>query len=131
MDDETLGRLAARPMRHRCGTHYCPWQLAFVDDGDAGSPRCRLLEREDVLRAAIDAAARHDRIEDFAALLTEVTPQLVWDALVEVRDDMPAKVRAMVAERARAADQDAVVTAITEGSGKPAPAKRTRSKPPR
>ena len=46
--------------------------------------------------------AELDDLDEFTALLTAQTPPLVWDALLDVRDEMPARVRAAL--RARADD---------------------------
>lgn len=45
--------------------------------------------------------AELDRLDEFIALLTPETPQLVWEALVEVRDEMPDRVRAAIVARAK------------------------------
>jgi hypothetical protein len=61
--------------------------------------------------------AETDRLDDFAALLTETTPQMVWDALVEVRADMPASVRAVVRDRAKELGRADVGTALDGPAG--------------
>lgn len=73
--------------------------------------------------------AELDRLDEFAALLTDETPQTVWDALTEVRDEMPPVVRALVHDRAAAVGREDVVAALRKTAPKKAPAKRTRSKP--
>lgn len=84
-------------------------------------------------RRVLDLVADVDRLDDFAALLTDRTPQLVWDALVEVRDEMPERVRAVLVERADALGRGdvgaAVVAPVTTSSGGRAITKRPR--PPR
>jgi hypothetical protein len=73
--------------------------------------------------------AELDRLDEFAALFTDQTPQLVWDALTEVRDEMPPVVRDLVHDRAGAVGREDVVAALTPTEPKKAAAKRTRSKP--
>ena len=72
--------------------------------------------------------AELDRLEDFATLLTDETPQPVWDALLEVRTELPEPVRAVVRDRAEALGRGDVVTALTAPAAKTPVAKRTRSK---
>ena len=112
------------------------------------------LDREHLL-AALDAAARSDnlptlvdialrqepagrervlaviaeldRLDEFGALLTDATPQPVWDALVEVRDEMPPAVRDLVRERATVIGRNDVVSALTAAPARKPPAKRTRA----
>jgi hypothetical protein len=70
--------------------------------------------------------AETDRLDDFAALLTENTPQMVWDALVEVRADMPAAVRQVVHDRAGELDHSDVAAAM---DGARPPSARPRPRP--
>lgn len=42
-----------------------------------------------------------DDIEEFLSALTPETPDIVWQALVEVREEIPAKLLGLLAERAR------------------------------
>jgi hypothetical protein len=72
--------------------------------------------------------AELDRLDDFVVLLTDATPQLVWDALVEVRDELPIAVRDIVRERAAALDRTDVVAALTPPAGTKAPAKKSAAK---
>jgi hypothetical protein len=82
----------------------------------------------DVLRGVISAAAEHELWDAWlplaAPLLTEDTPEAVWNALVEVRAEMPDPVREVVLDRATALGRDDVVTAL-DGS----PSAPTRSRP--
>lgn len=77
----------------------------------------------------IAVIAELDRLDEFAGLLTAETPQLVWDALVGVRIEMPEAVCDLVIERAAAIGRDDLVTALTAAAPKKAPTKRTRTKP--
>jgi hypothetical protein len=89
------------------------------------------LRQEPAGRQRIIAViAELDRLDDFAALLTEATPQLVWDALVEVRAEIPAEVRDLVSSRAEAVGRSEVVAALTSASTPEAPAKKTPAKKP-
>lgn len=68
--------------------------------------------------------AETDRLHDFAALLTPNTPQIVWDALVEVRTEMPDEVRDLVRDRADELGHTDVTGALTEN-----PSARPRRRP--
>ncbi|MFE3060522.1 hypothetical protein [Nocardia sp. NPDC059239] len=46
-----------------------------------------------------------DDIAEFLTALTPDTPDAVWQALIQVRDDIPARLQTRLAERAR--DDDA------------------------
>lgn len=48
----------------------------------------------------LDIVAEQDRLEDFAQLLVASTPDLIWDALIEVRAEMQAVIRTVVVDRA-------------------------------
>lgn len=58
--------------------------------------RARVLE-------IIDAM---DEIEDFLTALTPETPDVVWDAFLQVRDEIPAHLLGLLAERARELGHD-------------------------
>jgi hypothetical protein len=87
-----------------------------------------LALRQDVAsrQRIVTLIAETDRLDDFAALLTENTPQIVWDALVEVRAEMPAAVREVVRGRAGELDRTDVSAAMDDAPPMPA---RARPRP--
>jgi hypothetical protein len=85
------------------------------------------LTQPEVLRSVIDTATQHDLwqallpmvdtmshddLEEFTALLEKDTADVVWEALVEVRDEMPERVRAAVAARAKVLGRKDVISAL-------------------
>ncbi|MET8430272.1 hypothetical protein [Nocardia sp. NPDC004860] len=47
-----------------------------------------------------------DYIEEFLTALTTETPDTVWHALIQVRDEIPARLQTRLAERARELGRD-------------------------
>ncbi|MTE16385.1 hypothetical protein [Nocardia aurantiaca] len=47
-----------------------------------------------------------DDIEEFLSALTPETPEPVWQALIQVRDEIPARLRTLLTERARELGRD-------------------------
>jgi hypothetical protein len=76
-------------------------------------------------RRVLDIIAELDHVEEFGVLLTATTPQLVWDALVEVRAEVPDSVRTVIVDRAGALGRTDVVAQLTSG----AVAEPTRKRP--
>jgi hypothetical protein len=70
--------------------------------------------------------AETDRLEEFAKLLTADTPEVVWDALVEVKEEMPDSVRRIVHDRATDLRRDDVVETLDRADPPSAP---TRPRP--
>ena len=52
-----------------------------------------LRQNADGRERVLQVIAELDELDEFTTLLTTSTPQLVWDALVEVREEMPDRVR--------------------------------------
>ncbi len=75
----------------------------------------------------LEIVATLDRLEELAVLLTPDTPQLVWDALLEVRSEMPPAVLDVLHRRATDLGRPDVVTQLTPGSA----ARRPRPRPGR
>jgi hypothetical protein len=63
-------------------------------------------------RRVLEIIAELDRLDEFTALLTGETPQLVWEGLVEVRDEMPVTVREAIRGRAEAVGKGKVAAAL-------------------
>jgi hypothetical protein len=64
-------------------------------------------------RRVLDMIAGVHQLDDLAALLTVETPQLVWDALVEVSGELHDSIRTVVRDRARALGRLDVVAGLT------------------
>jgi hypothetical protein len=98
MSDESLRRFASAP--------------ALQDPKVLQTVIGAAVEQPGLLRAAMDRAAELEGLDEFAALLGEQTPDPVWAAFVELRAEMPATVRKVVAARASQAGRKDVARAL-------------------
>lgn len=72
------------------------------------------LQQEPAGRGRVlEIVAELDDLDEFAGLLTDSTPQAVWAAFIEVRDELPDRVRTVISSRAQAVGRAEVVTALT------------------
>jgi hypothetical protein len=81
MDDDVLERLATQAHDAQEWDALLPIALAFDEEARRRLAGLSLLGREDVLHAAIDAAARHD----------------LWDAALPLADALPDNVKPRIA----------------------------------
>ncbi|MGW4120196.1 hypothetical protein [Nocardia sp. NPDC004711] len=90
-NDDRLGDLIRDA--HTAGLWAAMVPLALAQDHEG---RTRVLTLIDDL----------DDIAEFLAALTPDTPDAVWQALIQVRDDIPARLQTRLAERARELGRD-------------------------
>jgi hypothetical protein len=80
-------------------------------------------------RRVLELIADVDELDDFAALLVETTPDVVWAALVEVHPDMPDSVRTLVRARAQQVGRPDVAAALAPPASPAAHAAPSRKRP--
>ncbi|WP_280354587.1 hypothetical protein [Nocardia otitidiscaviarum] len=108
----------ALPLVDALPEHATPTLAACIGDLTRDQMLAGLLAaaRSDNIHTLVDIALAQDQagrarvldiidgmddLEDFLAALTPDTPNVVWDALVQVRDEIPATLLRLLAERAR------------------------------
>jgi len=71
-----------------------------------------LQQSEDGRKRVLDLIDGLDNVDEFVAALTPDTPQVVWDALVRVKAEIPGPLADKLAERARACGNASIASAL-------------------